>query len=171
MDETNHASRPWRHPYRASAITLAAGLALSILCFAVARRWDFRRTESEFAIAAANRVASLRREIASNLDALRSVDYFYESSELVKRDEFKEFTQPIISHHKSLEALEWIPVVPGTERDAFVSQARAEGFSNFQIFELEQERPVPVRERGNYYPIFFIEPSEGNDSAMGYDMG
>ena len=70
-----------------------------------------------------------------------------------------------------IQALEWIPFVSGPERKDFEERARQDGFTNFVITERQKQGVmVPAPERDAYFPVYYIEPQEGNEKALGFDL-
>jgi len=56
-------------------------------------------------------------------------------------------------------------------RNEFVEAARRDGFSDFQITEKSiAGKMVPAGQRGEYYPVFYVEPYKGNEQALGFDL-
>jgi len=62
--------------------------------------------------------------IEENLDVLRLIIAFYESSRLVERSEFRSFVASAVARFRGFQALEWIPRVPASERAAYEEAAR-----------------------------------------------
>ena len=147
------------------------GLVLSLLLFAAARRWERNRMERDFERAASDRVSAVRGEIRSHLIILKSLVSFYAASSEVERNEFRDFVTSLLWQHPGIRALEWIPRVPDSERASYEAAARDEGFGDFQITELaERSRMVRAPKRGEYFPVYFVEPYKGNESALGFDI-
>jgi signal transduction histidine kinase/DNA-binding response OmpR family regulator/CHASE1-domain containing sensor protein len=78
----------------------------------------------------------------------------------------------LIKRDSSIKALEWIPVVPADQKARIESAARAEGFKDFKFVERSKNGDlVEVGKRVVYYPVFFVEPMQGNESVFGFDLG
>jgi CHASE1-domain containing sensor protein len=79
---------------------------------------------------------------------------------------------PFHSRDKSIEAVEWIPRVPGSQRQNFEAAARRNGFDNFQITESDKTGwMVPAGNRSEYFPVYFSGPRPAEKSIVGYDVG
>jgi signal transduction histidine kinase/CHASE1-domain containing sensor protein/CheY-like chemotaxis protein len=73
--------------------------------------------------------------------------------------------------HSSIRALEWIPRVTASERDVYENAAQRISYPNFQFTELDKHgKMVRAAERKEYFPVYFVEPYEGNEKAMGFDL-
>ena len=63
-------------------------------------------------------------------------------------------------------------MVPSSEREAYEAAVRTEGFSGFFISEIDDNGAMlPATGRDVYYPVSFVEPLEGNEAALGFDLG
>jgi CHASE1-domain containing sensor protein len=87
----------------------------------------------------------------------------------VTRDEFRVFVREVLARNRTVYALEWVPVVPSAERNAFEDRARREGLAAFGFTELgEGGRLVTAAERPTHLPIYYMEPPSA--SALGFDL-
>ncbi|MCB1815238.1 MAG: diguanylate cyclase, partial [Candidatus Competibacteraceae bacterium] len=85
----------------------------------------------------------------------------------ISEEEFLNITQPLLKEHSGIQALEWIPHIRYTERDSLVS------FQHGPIVIYEPDASgtmVPVQTRPDYYPVYYLQPYEGNERALGYDV-
>ncbi|MGD0283503.1 MAG: CHASE domain-containing protein, partial [Dissulfurispiraceae bacterium] len=154
------------------AVILVLGVALSIIVAALSYYADKKLIHTEFNEAAENHFAALKRELGSDLSALLSVQaVHYTYRENVERSEFRNFTNHLLKHHASIQALEWIPRVPDSRREAYERAARREGFPDFQITErIAQGKMKRAEKRKEYFPVYFVEPYKGNEIALGFDL-
>jgi len=160
-----------RNLFSPAGITLLVGLLLSILAFNMARSWENIDIRSEFNRAAENHIAAIKKAIGSNLLVLESLGSFYGASREVDRREFREFVTPILSQNLTIQALEWIPRVPASERSSYEKAAQLEGFPDFQITERQAHgKMVKADQRVEYFPVYFVEPFRGNETALGFDL-
>jgi len=153
------------------AVILIIGIALSILVSALSYYADEKLIWREFNEEVENRYSALKREIDINLDALKSVQALYFSSENIERSEFRNFTGYILKQYEDIQALEWIPRVPDSRREKYESSARREGFADFQFTErIAPGKMKRADKRKEYFPVYFIEPDKGNEIALGFDL-
>ncbi len=154
------------------AVILVLGVALSITVSALSYYADKKLIQAEFNEAAENRYSAFKREIDSDLSALASLQALYNSSRKgVERSEFRNFTNHILKQHASIQALEWMPRVPDSRREAYERAARREGFPDFQLTErIAQGKMRREEKRKEYFPVYFVEPYKGNEIALGFDL-
>ncbi|MCH8832129.1 MAG: CHASE domain-containing protein, partial [Chloroflexi bacterium] len=152
-------------------LSAALGIALSVVAFSQLISFERHEIEEDFEGTAKDRVLALETSIAGNVEALEDVQSLYKASEEVGRHEFRAFVEHELEESPAIQALEWIPRVPASQRAAYEAAARKDGFSEFRIVEREsQGTMVPAGFREEYFPVYFVEPYEGNEAALGFDL-
>ncbi len=102
---------------------------------------------------------------------LGSLVQFFTGSQFVERDEFRVFVAPLVQG-AAIQALEWVPYVPADQKAVVEEQARADGLGAFSIWQgLDAGQRRTASGRSVYYPILYAEPQQGNEVALGYDLG
>ncbi len=67
--------------------------------------------------------------------------------------------------------MQWIPRVPKSEREAYENAARKDGYVNFRFTERSSQGDiVTAAQRAEYFPVFYVEPYQGNEAALGFDL-
>jgi serine/threonine-protein kinase len=149
------------------AFVLGSAITVGLASFVHVR--DRERQQVEFERRGHVLLADLRTRLELPVEALQSVAAFYDASHEVSREEFGRFVKDALRRHPSIRALEWIPIVPGTERATYVARARADGIPDF---EFKEEGPglelVIAGRRAEYLPIYYMEPPDR--TALGFDV-
>ena len=169
-----HGFGPWsrivRHPV-ILPVVLGAGLALSLLAFAVTRGWEQEATARKAAEMVREQAENLRVEMLRSMEVLHSIAAWYQAQGAINRTNFHEFVAPALTRQPELRALSWNPRVPAADRDRFEAVTAADSPTGFQLRELDATgQLVPATLRAEYVPVCFIEPSSGNADALGYDL-
>jgi len=86
------------------------------------------------------------------------------------RQQFAHRASGLLVRFPELQAVEWSPRVLHERRAKFEELAREDGFESFAIKRPGPEGMTPVAESAEYWPIFFVEPYEGNENALGLDL-
>jgi PAS domain S-box-containing protein len=147
------------------------GIALAVFAFISLDHLEKEKINAELMRTAGNVVQNLQERVDDNLDEVVSLESFYLSSEHVTQQEFAIFAQSIMRHEKGIQALEWIPYVARSERQVFEERARQDGHTGFVITERkEQGVMMPASEREAFFPVYYVEPLEGNEKALGFDL-
>jgi len=154
------------------AVIVVLGVALSIIVSALSYYSEKKLIQAEFNEAAENHYSVLKRELDSDLSALASLQaLYYTSGKDIERSEFRNFTSHILEQHASIKALNWIPRVPDSRREAYERAARREGFPDFKFTErIAQGKMKRIEKRKEYFPVYFVEPYKGNEIALGFDV-
>jgi signal transduction histidine kinase len=89
----------------------------------------------------------------------------------VTRWSFFEFARLLPGKNPGLSAVEWIPRVPGRQRGRFEKSANADGLFDFQFVQHAGEgRRVKASRRSVYYPVYYVEPYNGNEAELGLNL-
>ena len=159
-----------KHNIFMGVVTLI-GIVLSLGAFDFVKNNELKSARSEFNLLAQERVIAVERRVESELTVLRSIVALFNSAEAVNRDDFKNLFKTLETS-EIIEALEWIPLVNQVDRSAYEQQAREDGFGQFRFLEKSGEgNLVTAQKREFYFPVYYVEPYQGNEGAMGFDLG
>ncbi len=154
------------------AITLAVEIGLTVLAFFALRSREFSSViKVIFERDAQDHISAIQNQTNDAIESLMHLRGMYNASEYVSRSEFSLFASTLILDYPGTQALEWIPRVLHAERLAFERAAEADGLIGFRITERSPEgETVPASARDEYFPVSYIEPVEGNELAIGFDL-
>ncbi len=153
------------------AMIAGLGVGVSWLAFSVVNASTETSTHGAFERVAQASAMAIKMEIDMDIATLSSLDSFYAASNEVERDEFSTFVQHDLKMRPGVKALEWIPRIAAADREAAEEAARREGMEGFRIRERGPDgNMVPAGDRIEYYPVYFVEPLEGNEAAVGFDL-
>jgi signal transduction histidine kinase len=156
---------------RAVGIPMAVAFIVTIALYLLTSGWEHHRIRLEFERLASRGAEAFEVELERNLEVLHSVERFYSSRGEVDRQEFHRFVSPLFPGRPGLMAVSWDPRVPGESRAAFESSIRRSGHSDFVITERDSgDHLVPARPRGQYVPILYLEPTDGQQALLGFDL-
>ncbi len=163
-----------RRMFRFSLVWLLVvlGIVISITGSRLVWIWEQERHLTRMEKTIRSYTGSLEEALTRDLDVLRAFEAFFASSNYVDRDEFDTFSAGFLNRYPGIQALEWIPRVPAAERRDYEQRARKDGLEDFRIVERNaQEAMVPAAEREEYFPVYYVNPLEGNRRALGFDLG
>lgn len=158
---------------------LAISLPVVLICLTTiglyieAKNEESQQIEQAFIHDANEHLNSLEQIFASYFNTLFAIKSLFDSSELVNREEFNTFVSHSLATQPGILALEWVPRVHEDERIAYKQLAHEEGFPDFRFKRWQDDRWTESEEpwADVYYPVYYIEPYEGNEIAMGIDLG
>ena len=130
-------------------LVVFAGCLISAAAFGLVDDGIGSRAKANFERTAAEHIFSVQRTIAAELEIVQSIAAYFNSAPSAARDEFRSFVAPALSHHRSVQALEWIPRVRASERGAYEQRARNDGIADFQITERNPQGDMARARRYN----------------------
>ncbi|MBV1915843.1 MAG: EAL domain-containing protein [Pseudomonadales bacterium] len=130
------------------------------------------RLENEFQRQADSLAYALKVELKKQEKTLYTLGSFYQSSSFVSREQFRIFTENLLSDGHRHRALEWLPRIRKEDRKRFEEDNREYFPPPFQITErIGQGRALkPAGIRDEYLPIAYLEPIKGHERVIGYDV-
>jgi CHASE1-domain containing sensor protein len=131
--------------------------------------------QGEFSQRAALGATALQRRVQEHLEVLYGLAALYATTAQplsLNRETFREWTKGPLKRYTGMQALGWVPRVSDAEREAYLTAARKDGVSDFQMTEwTPQMQMARAARRDVYYPIFYIEPLEQHRAAVGFNLG
>lgn len=152
-------------------LAVVAGAAASIAGGVVLRRHETRVIGAHFGGNLQIWADSFRNALELSLEVLYSLRVAGEDEKGIEEREFRRIAAPAIARHAEFCAFEWAPRVPGAGRAAVEARARAAGQDGFVFTERAGEHGVRVAgDRREYVPVLHVEPTAGNELALGFDL-
>jgi signal transduction histidine kinase/ActR/RegA family two-component response regulator len=150
-------------------------MAISLTLFLLLDREEERRDDAEFQKQVATYMGALQEHRNGSEDLLRTLRALFFQNPQLGRQLFTNAVEDLAIRMDGMQAIGWAPRVSREARAGFEEAARREGLAGFQIIEgdlthQQSDRPVPARERAEYFPLLFIEPLAGNEMTLGYDL-
>lgn len=135
-------------------LALIVGIPLSVAVFFYLRETEKKSAEIQFNLTAENRTQSIQREISSNLAALHAFRAFLESSPPSEK-EFLEYAKEVGAAYPSIQAFEWVPHVPGSQRQAMEELMSQRSGKKIVFHEGPPARVITSPKRTEHYPVEF----------------
>ena len=169
---TNHSPAPAGHlRHIESSLCAVFMLMLTLTVSVLLNNAEKKAREESFDTLARAQAAIFNETFIRFHNELHAVSQFFESSELVTREEFQQFERRLTTDTPALACI-WIPEVPAGEAEPFTAAARKDGLNGFRIWQQdEQGNAIAAAGRPLFYPVFYIEPSGHTEKAYGYDIG
>ena len=158
--------------YKAPVIIILAGMLLITVLYQEGRKSALENLNKQFTVDAATRADIITDALEVHLIDLEALHRFYIASIQVDRRQFTKFVAPTLKTRPGIHACEWIPRVAYAERTRFEAEAHRDGLQDYQIYQLDSKgNKVAAGARQYYYPVYYVEPLAGNESAVGFDLG
>ena len=157
--------------YIPAGLTLALGVGLSALSFTLVWSWEDKRRDYETHRRIDDISIGIERQLNSDLDAVLALSDYMKAFSVVERSSFTSFVGRPLSVHPSLQLLAWAPRVPNLERPNYEAKARTETDPSFEITERGPGGELrKAGQRSEYFPAFYVEPTAGNETTLGFDL-
>ncbi len=156
---------------RALFYILVVGVLFSTLLFILMQKWEQQRVQVHFESAASSYLAAINNEASQHQVMVSSIANFHRSLDAVNRVAFSAFSSAVLLEHDDVQALEWVPRVPHAVRSEYEESAWRAGFGKFRFTERAAGGElVTARSRDEYYPVYYVEPYQGNERILGFDL-
>lgn len=133
--------------------------------------WERERLNAKFSHDVTVMSGALEKSLNNYHGILRSLQSFYAASQYIDRQEFRTFAISTLAYFPWISALSWNPRIPLNRRAEFERATRAEGYPDFSITEIGGDGQLIVaRERPEYVSVHYLDPYQGNEKALGYDV-
>ncbi len=158
--------------YRKLIAILLLGGSLTLLFFRNDREQQMDDALLRWDLHVDQHVDDLRHAIAHQLEVLASLKSMFDTYGEVSREEFARFTRLQLQHHSEIQALEWIPRIESlTQLRRYERLAQQGDVARFRVVERGVGgQLVAARSKAEYYPVYFVEPYQENQEAIGFDL-
>jgi PAS domain S-box-containing protein len=161
-----------RIPLALLILAVLAGPVVGFGAYRLATAVERDRAQAHLDRQVAAAALAIERELAADLEVLYALRTLFEAGGPVAYERFTAVAEPILARHPSLQALEWVPRTAHGSRHAYEQSRREDGFDGYTISErTESEELVAAGDREWYYPVAYVAPIEGNERAIGFDLG
>ncbi len=146
---------------------------LIIACIGFVNTWNQRQKAwfGELEQEALEDTLILSGELEVVKRELMGIVSLYDSSQFVTWEDFQTYVRPILKNHNFIRRFEWVPKVLHNERNEYERSTQTSGIEGFKFLSRGPQNAFVTREKADvYYPIFYIEPFQGNESILGFDL-
>ncbi len=158
--------------HRAAMLVIAGGTAISIAGLIVVQNLYLAAARHDFDRQAGHYLLALEKAVDRHADVMVSAgNLFSDPGQATDRWEFGEFAERHLDIHPGFRAIAWVPVVSAAGRQAYEQRAREDGLHGFRFNEWRVERNIhPAGDRPTYAPLYYVEPFDGNENLLGFDL-
>jgi diguanylate cyclase (GGDEF)-like protein/PAS domain S-box-containing protein len=154
----------------ASALTLAAGVVATATLYVAVSGLEDEKMRMAFEQRAGIRIAAIRQGLDEAVDVLAVTNNLFAAVEPVTRQQFHDFTAPLLRRYPFIKAFNFRRQLGDAERAGFEAQLGRVVPASV-ITEMADGPTRPAPRRPGYNVVEFIEPMAGNEVAFGLDVG
>jgi PAS domain S-box-containing protein len=161
----------WRLRSRFVAVPMILCFALFVAIFVRVSSWENEQALLEFRMRSqqlADTIKANFEEQALFLEQLSNV--LVNRRFAVDRQFFRDLVQTLLKRFPAIQAVEWAPRVLSGNRKSFevAEQGELPGFAIRERGDSTELRAAGNRD--HFYPVTYLEPLEGNEAAVGFDL-
>ncbi len=159
------------HEQFLTAFVFFLGVALATFGYFAVQGYYRSEAQRQLEGPAAQFSTLIGKTIDRHIDVINSVGAFLTASDEPDRWTFFEFTREVLPRYPGLRSLQWIPRVPAADRPGREAKAVSDGLFGFRFTARDATgKGIPAPPREEHYPVFFIEPFDGNEGSLGLDL-
>ena len=157
------------------SLQLASVVAAICLSLSAAMMWQRFDGEGQRRLERRVHAAEdLRSSLAARIRAadaqLRELNVMAQLADLAEAGTFETFASAIVASSPQIRVLEWVPEIRHAERESLEAELAAEFGRPNPIREISPDGLVAAGVRERYFPVRWIHPLAGNESALGLDL-
>ncbi len=152
-----------------ASLTLVLGLCATVTVFVATSHLEEDAVSLDFERRAGLRAFTIQRGLEEAVQVQAVVNHFYATVGDPSREQFESFTRPLLERYPYVRAFSVQRFVP--DEDRLVFEALRQGtVPDFQITTLVDGRAERAPQQPSYLVVDFIEPTAGNQAALGLDV-
>lgn len=154
-----------------AVLVMAIGLSLSVAGFLELQQITKERLFLETEKNVRAHIEQIQTNINISLDSLSSVAALYQAAGDISTRQLAQIFNTETHYHSGTVGLAWIPRVSESEKTQFEQKVRAEGISNYHIYEVTGHG-LPRAADGNeaYFPVRAVYPALATDLRLGLNL-
>jgi diguanylate cyclase (GGDEF)-like protein/PAS domain S-box-containing protein len=150
-------------------LALVAGLAATGVVFIGLRGLEQDKLELNFQKQAEARTRVVQQQMDDAVQVIKTINKLFATVQPISREQFHEFTQPIVLRYPYIQALNVHHYVLESERPEYEKTLQAL-IPGKAMMELRSGTLTPAPSREKHYVVDYVEPLKGNEPALGLDV-
>ncbi len=158
---------------QALAVTVVLGASISATSFLVTKHIYDGMASEEFRYQAALYTQVVQNSLQNYATIIHdAAEPFDGAPARMDRWDFFEYAESRLPRYPGLKSLLWVPRVPHNRVNVYELGASNDGLFGFGFTQPARDGSlVPVTDRPEYFPAYYVEPFEGNEKLAGLDLG
>lgn len=152
-----------------ASLVLMLGLCATLAVFVATSRLEDDAVNLDFERRASLRTFTIQRGLEEAVQVLSVINHFTRTVGDPSREQFHDFTTPLLARYPYVRAFSFQRFVAGQDRPVF--EALRQGMvPGFRITAVVDGKLGPAPQRPYYLAVDYIEPVKGNEAALGLDQ-
>lgn len=162
----------WRRRRVPVAATMALAMGLVVGLYIKSSALEQDQIERNFEFQAEQITNLMQSRLSEQEFLLDQLDNYLsmQTQEAAGREDFRSFVEHSLARFPMIQAIEWVPYVALADRPGFEARQR-QSVPGFKITERNAAGDLAAAApRAGYYPVTYVEPHDGNQAAVGFDL-
>jgi PAS domain S-box-containing protein len=160
----------WQTRALSVALPMLLFFGLFVAIFIRVNAWEVGQSLVEFRLLSQQIIGRIGSRIGIQEVFLEQVSASFSRPSPISRQDFSTLAQNLIRRYPFIQAIEWAPRIEATHREEFEAAQRREQ-AGFEIRERDEAgRLRRADDRPEFYPVTYLEPPHGNESALNFDL-
>jgi signal transduction histidine kinase/CheY-like chemotaxis protein/integral membrane sensor domain MASE1 len=160
----------WRSRALPVAVPMLLFCALFTAIFVRVSKWEHDEGLLDFRLLSRQVVDEVRTGLEEEDVFLEQLERSFTGPAPLSRSDFRHLAQNLLQRVPTIQAVKWAPRIDLAHRAAFEATQRTD-VPGFEIREVDSiGRSHRAGARALYYPVTYVEPVAGNESALGFDL-
>lgn len=152
-------------------VVLLAGIVLSMIALIVIKSMEDQQEAERFSLVAKQNTLMMHAKLVDTFELIQSLQALYAASQYIERSEFAVFAKIRLREHPNIQSIAWLPRVSYIQRTLFEQRVSHNWFKDIKVKDVHVSgKWVVAAKRAQYFPIDYIEPAQGNEYWVGFDV-
>jgi signal transduction histidine kinase/CheY-like chemotaxis protein/integral membrane sensor domain MASE1 len=160
----------WRSRALPVAVPMLLFCALFTAIFVRVSKWEHDDGLLDFRLLSRQVVDEIHTGLEEDDVFLEQLERSFSGPAPLSRSDFHHLAQTLLQRVPTIQAVKWAPRIDPLHRAAFEAAQQAD-LPGFEIREVDPAgHPHRAGTRAYFYPVTYVEPVAGNESALGFDL-
>ncbi len=160
----------WAGRAHTVALPMTLFFALFVAIFINVSKWENQQSLLEFRLLSQRLIDSVRAQLDAQEAFVEQLGTAFDLPGWISREDFAARARRLLQRYPAIQAIEWAPRVLAADR-ASVEAEQQDEQPGFTIRERDSAGTLrPAGNRPEFYPVIYVEPLQGNATALGFDL-
>jgi signal transduction histidine kinase/CheY-like chemotaxis protein len=160
----------WRSRALPVAVPMLLFCTLFTAIFVRVSKWEHDEGLLDFRLLSREVVDKIHTGLDEEDVFLEQLERSFSGPTPLSRSDFHRLAQNLLQRVPTIQAVKWAPRIDPAYRAAFEAAQQAD-LPGFEIREVDASgHPHRAGARGHFYPVTYVEPVQGNEPALGFDL-
>jgi len=163
MISSSHANLP--------RVASLFGILICAILVSLASAYQYHEAKNEFTSQTVVIKDAINTRLSTADEGIQGLYTLFSSTLYVDPEQYRRFADNLLERHDFIKSVSYLPHVIGKKRKMFQQLIRSEGWSNYEIKILKEEKLFVAPEKPRYFPVLHHEPTATlAEEQVGFDL-